>query len=238
VEEVDERRIEMNYAMFTITKENNPGNRLSPCELYQTALEQCDFPYLVYSHNDVTTHERWLDLAKDLVYSTATHFYLSRSVPSDGPVVIGLSGATGLGTDDIYKRPYGLHQMSRINYMSNQDDAETHGKRIKHPKQIAVPEAFFMVVDVKWLKSNRWGGWPVGYLTHHCLDTWIACQAARDGRSIWMTGTSCLHTGGGVKDVGNYATAPWLQGGTMQTDHREPHRWLYEEYRDVLPIRV
>jgi hypothetical protein len=53
-----------------------------------------------------------------------------------------------------------------------------------------------------------------------------------------MVGASCTHHGGGTSTKPEYAKAKWLAGGTMEEDHQAPHRWLYEEYRDVLPISV
>jgi hypothetical protein len=214
--------------MCVIGPENNPGNLLSPCEIYQRKLETCKTRYITYVHNDVTIHDNeWPNKIESL--------FMTRL----GPIVaVGLGGALGLGVPYLYKKAYHISQMARQTYISNQDDAEIHGELFVSHRRVAVPEAFFMCVDSKWLKSNKWGGWPVKHLTHHCLDLWLACQAARDGKEIWMTGISCLHTGGGVKKIGDYSTAPWLQGGNIKEDHEQPHRWLYEEYRDVLPIRV
>lgn len=53
-----------------------------------------------------------------------------------------------------------------------------------------------------------------------------------------MTGVSCTHHGGGTSTKEVYRNAQWLRGGTLESDHQEPHRWLYAEYRDVLPLEV
>ena len=53
-----------------------------------------------------------------------------------------------------------------------------------------------------------------------------------------MTGLECNHYGGGASVGGNYDKAHWLQGGTLEEDHRRPHYWLYLNYADVLPIEV
>jgi hypothetical protein len=101
---------------------------------------------------------------------------------------------------------------------------------------VAVVDAFFIAVRTNWLDDI--GGWPVGHLTHHCLDLWVACEAARTGREVWATGVDCIHRGGGTSTKRSYESASWLQGGTLVGDHERPHRWLYDEFRDVLPIRV
>ena len=126
--------------------------------------------------------------------------------------------------------------MARSGYMSNQDDWEIHGKRETGTKRVAVLDAFLMAVRRDFLLSV--GGWPVKHLTHHCLDLWLACEAARAGKEIYMVGISALHSGGGTSTNAIYATAEWKQGGSLETDHQLPHRWLAETYRDVLPITL
>ncbi len=51
-----------------------------------------------------------------------------------------------------------------------------------------------------------------------------------------MTGVDCRHHGGGTSVKPEYGSAKWLQGGELRVDHEAPHKWLYEEYRDVLPL--
>ena len=51
-----------------------------------------------------------------------------------------------------------------------------------------------------------------------------------------MVGVDCTHHGGGSSTKPLYRDAKWLQGGSMETDHQLPHKWLYDNYRDVLPI--
>ena len=53
-----------------------------------------------------------------------------------------------------------------------------------------------------------------------------------------MTGIDCTHHGGGSSTTREYAQAKWLQGQSMESDHVLPHRWLFETYRDVLPLEI
>ena len=53
-----------------------------------------------------------------------------------------------------------------------------------------------------------------------------------------MTGVSCTHHGGGTSTKEAYQDAKWLQGGNTKADHELPHKWLFDTYRDVLPLRV
>ncbi len=203
---------------------DNAANEYSPCECYQVLLEGCDADVIIYIHDDVSIHdEDWVDRAMSLF---------------DNPqcVAVGLGGATGLGHPDLYKKPYNIWNMARRGYASNQTDWSVHGSHETGTRRVAVLDAFFLAVRTDFIRAL--GGWPTAHLTHHCLDLWLAAQAARTGREIWMTGVSCTHHGGGTSTKPAYAEAKWLKGGNMAMDHTEPHRWLYDNYGDVLPIRV
>lgn len=219
--------------VFTI---HNRFNQYTPCEAYQQILDRTlkgdPFPpaIIIYAHDDLTLHDPdWLSLVRSAFNTTHG---------DDDPniVAVGLGGATGLGNRDLYRKPFNIWNMARTGYASNQTDAETHGERFTSVRRVAVLDAFFMAVRTDWLQSIE--GWPVKHLTHHCLDLWLACEAARAGKEIWMTGVSCTHHGGGTSTKPTYAQAKWLKGGSLEQDHIQPHRWLYEEYRDVLPIKV
>lgn len=202
---------------------DNKANLKSPSSWYNIALSDCyDADILVYTHDDLTIHDaHWLG-------SVTEHFMYDPNI-----VAVGLGGATGLGHPNLYKRPYRLDDMARQGYVSNQTDAETHGKRSNAVHRVAVLDAFFMAVRRDFLCSV--GGWP-NALTHHCLDLWLACEAARAGKDTMVVGTSCTHHGGGTSIKPAYSKAQWLKGGTVQSDHTLPHKWIYENYRDVLPI--
>ncbi len=207
-----------------VTLIDNRENLRSPRDCYQEALELCDTDILILMHDDVTVYAHdWADRVMEVFEK------------HPDCVCVGLGGATGLGTDDLYRKPYEIGQMARINYCSNQTDAETHGKRFTGVKQVAVVEQFLFAVRVKWLRMQ--GGFP-DFLRHHMVDGWIACKAARCHKEIWMVGCDCHHAGGGSSTKSLYRTAKWLAGGSMELDHIEPHALIYAKYRDVLPIRI
>jgi hypothetical protein len=204
----------------------NSHNELSPCQAYQRLLGGISkhTEGIVYTHNDVTVHDAdWLKR-------------IERVFDRPEVTVVGLGGATSLGSPDLYRKPYNIWQMARFGYASNQTDAEVHGVRYTGTRRVAVLDAFCMAVRVDWLHSI--GGWPVEQLTHHCLDLWLACEAARHNKEVWVVGASVTHHGGGVSVSPDYARAKWLQGGSRESDHQIPHLWLHNEYRDVLPIVV
>lgn len=203
---------------------DNTNNRFTPCEAYQELLEGSDQDVLIYLHDDVTIHDtEWLGK-------------ILRLFAKDRCVAVGLGGATSLASRDLYRKRWDIRHMARGNYASNQTDAEVHGTRFEGERRVAVLDAFCMAVRRDFLINL--GGWPVDRLSHHCLDLWLACVAARYDKEIWMTGASCTHHGGGTSTKPEYANAKWLQGGSIAEDHQAPHRWLAAEFRDILPIIV
>lgn len=200
----------------------NRGNEHTPCEMYQRALRYSESEVLIYVHDDVTIHDpNWLVRVLELFGNPDI-------------VCVGLGGALTLGHPYLYKKPYDIRHMARGSYISNQTDWATHGFHETGSHQVAVVDAFFMAVRWEFLLSI--GGWPVHRLTHHCLDLWIACEAARAGKQVWMSGAECTHHGGGSSTKPAYREAKWLQGGSLESDHQEPHVFLYKNYADVLPI--
>ena len=208
-----------------VTLIDNRDNLRSPRDCYQEALELCEADICIIMHDDVTVYAHdWHDRMMDVFDK------------HPDCVAVGLGGATGLGTDDLYKKPYDIRQMARINYCSNQTDAETHGKRFTGEKQVAILEAFFMAINTAWFRKR--GGWKAAPITHHLADHYVACEAARSGKTLFMVGLDCLHSGGGSSTKDSYRNASWLQGKSLETDHQIPHVWLANEYRDILPIRI
>ena len=224
---------------------SNEANEKSPCEAYRELLEMASggVDAIVYAHDDLELHDpNWIERLRKLF---------------DNPLCVaaGFGGAWGLGNADLYRKPYKIENLARRGYASNQRDAETHGERFAGDKRVAVLDAFCLAVRVDWLRTRRtlipWHpgvdrdgvmefelGWPTKRLTHHCLDLWLACEAARDEKEIWMAGVDCTHHGGGSSTKKGYAGAKWLQCGSLGEDHSRPHMWLYQEYSDVLPIEV
>lgn len=204
---------------------NNRDNSLTPCQAYNRLLVNSESEFTVFLHDDVTIHDMDWTIRVETLFNQHPDC-----------MVVGLGGATGLGHPDIYKKPYDIWQMARRGYVSNQTDWQTHGGREQGERGVAVVDAFFIAVRTAWLKQI--GGWPVEHLSHHCLDLWICLEAARRGKEVRMVGAECTHHGGGTSTKPVYEQAAWLQGGSLASDHQEPHRWLYDEYRDVLPLEV
>lgn len=215
--------------------EYNWDNYRSPCQCYQDILN-CTSPdtdILIYMHNDVVLHD---DHAIERILSRFRIMEDPAFEQDSNIVAVGLGGAISLGNKDLYRKPYNIWNLARSGYASNQDDAEIHGERFTGSRRVAVLDAFCMAVRTDWLRSI--GGWPTAHLTHHCLDLWLACMAARHGKQTWMTGAACLHKGGGTSIKADYQEAKWLLGGSTEKDHELAHKYIFNEFRDVLPISI
>lgn len=150
--------------------------------------------------------------------------------------VVGFGGALAIGRDDIYKTPYHYIQLARDGFMSNLRDAETHGTRFRDACDVAVLDSFSIIVRRSFLDDI--GGWPVDRYPHsHMQDVWICLKAWEAGKRVRLVGVECEHTSGGRGP--EYAkwveTTPW---GSDEAMHRESHRLVYDEFRNILPLRV
>lgn len=198
-----------------------------PVASMQAGYEQLyhDTEIVGFIHDDLIIHERgWDERVLAEFADPSVH-------------VVGFGGATGLGTDDIYKTPYELRQLIRVNYCSNVRDAENHGFRYTGSMDAAVLDGFSLFVRKSLLDAV--GGWPTEHLVFHMYDAWLACVAARMGVRTRMVGVDCHHLGGRTSTKAGYND--WLKEKYGKTDvdiHREAHEWIYKEFRDVLPIRV
>jgi GT2 family glycosyltransferase len=179
---------------------------------------------IAYVHDDVT------------VYS---HDWCKRVVAefSDPKVaIVGFGGATGIGVPGIYKTRYEITQLQRINYASNMQDWETHGSYEAGSRDVAVVDGFFMAVRTSFLKEI--GGWKWFPHNFHNYDNALCLMAHRHGYKVRMVGVECRHHGGGTSTSPEYAEWCRENGTTMEREHEAPHRWMYEEFRDLLPLRV
>lgn len=150
--------------------------------------------------------------------------------------IAGLGGATGMGDRDIYKVPYEINQLVRVGYYSNQRGWEVHGKRETGVRDVAVVDGFFMAVRTSFL--DQVGGWKWIRSNFHCYDTAMCLMALRHGWKVKILGIDCDHYGGGTSTKAEYIEWCRENGTTPEREHIEPHLWQYEEFRDVLPVRV
>lgn len=181
---------------------------------YEVGRLTTDAPLLAYLHDDVSISEDGWDERVVAEFSD----------PTVG--LVGFGGALGWGDPDIYKVRYRKEQLARSDYLSNVDDAETHGRRFEGACDVAVLDGFALVVRRELLE--RAGGWPTKALNFHMYDEWLCLQAWKQGYRIRMVGIRSLHSGGQTSTKG---TVP-------DDDHDRSHEWLYEQGRSILPVEV
>lgn len=179
---------------------------------------------IAYAHDDVTCYDpTWAER-------------VLREFDDPKVAVVGFGGATGIGTDDLYRTRYQIEQLQRINYASNQRDWEVHGSYESGSKDVAVVDGFFMAVRTSFLKEISGFSWmPFKF---HCYDLALCLMAHRKGYKVRMVGVECQHHGGGTSTTAEYKAWCLENGTTMEREHSEPHKWLYSEFADVLPLRI
>lgn len=179
---------------------------------------------LVYIHDDVDILEKNWDVR-------VRNCFLAHSD-------VGLAGfacALGLGMDEIYKAPYQLHHVGRHTFGSNMVGAHIHGFVTTEDREAASPDGFSMIIRRTLL--DKIGGWDWFPFLHHVYDYAIACQARRHGYRCWLIPVHVLHHGGKTACGPIHQETAKKYGGDTQV-HAEAHRWLYDNFRDVLPFRV
>lgn len=141
--------------------------------------------------------------------------------------VVGFGGSTGHGDPMMYKMPYYLPNLRRSTFMSNMRDAERHGIRFTKERDVVVLDGFAIFVRRELLDNI--GGWPVNTpVGYFCYDYWICAMARRHGYKIRLVGIACDHLGG--KSSGRNPTA--------NLDFEGSHRYIYDNFKDVLPARI
>ncbi len=179
---------------------------------------------IAFSHDDVTIHEPWAQ-------AIAHEFHMDPKV-----AIVGLGGAKGIGVADIYKTPYQIQQLQRIEYRSNQTDYEIHGARETGACDVAVVDGFFMAVRTSFL--DQIGGWKWFPHRFHMYDVALCLMAHRHGWKVRIVGVNCTHWGGGTSTTADYVQDCRDRGTSVEREHTEPHTWCYNEFRDMLPLRI
>lgn len=173
--------------------------------------------------------------------------------------LVGFGGALGLGTDYLYQTPYDPMNLARILFRSNMVNAELHGVRSLVSERVACLDGFSQIgrrefwfgdrIDgrgrIMPLADRTPGDRPWTYLEqlgviHHFYDGMLGCLAARYGWETWYLPVRCDHHGG-VTAVGDAGYQQWAKTKTNEGDHgfwKDAHQIGYEEFRDVLPLRI
>lgn len=179
---------------------------------YQMATDGTTEPILAFLHDDLMIYEKDWDLR------------VLKEFEDETVGIVGFGGALRHGSPDLYTAPYRLPNLARGCFMSNMRTAEKHGTRFTGARDIAILDGFALFVRRSLF--DKIGGWNLaaGYFLY-C--EWLCCEARRAGYRIRLVGVDCEHLGG--------RTASMVQ---VSDDFNAAHRWLYDNYRDVLPAEV
>lgn len=202
------------------TSEGDDAGFLVKCDKFWRG---CDADVIAYFHNDLYALEHGWDER------------VLREFDDPSVAIVGFVGGTQLGRPDIYRTPYHYTQLARNDVWSNMVDAEAHGRRTHESRNLAVVDSCAVVVRRELLV--RTNGWPVDRYPNssHCSDLWACCVAHRLGCRVRLVPVKCQHKGGGKGTIG----AQWADArGTDAVMHQDAHRVLYDEFRDVLPLKV
>ncbi len=178
---------------------------------------------IAFCHDDVQIHEPW-----------AARIEAEFADPK--VAIVGMGGAKGIGTDLLYKTPYQINQLQRIGYRSNQTDFEIHGARETGACDVAVVDGFFMAVRTSFL--DQIGGWSKFGHRFHMYDIFLCLMAHRHGWKVRMVGINATHWGGGTSTTPEYVQSCRDRGTSVEAEHTEPHVFIYNEFRDLLPLRI
>lgn len=179
----------------------------------------------------------------------------------------GFGGGQGLGDSEMYRTPYHPMQLARQRFLSNMVHAEAHGERTLEAQRLACLDGFSQIgrrefwlglkpgeeeeVKLERLAARRqieerslMGRLERLGVVHHAYDAALGAYAARLGWEVWLNPIACHHHGGltAVADPRYHQWADQQKGTFEGTGDQkfwtEAHRIIYDEFRDVLPIRT
>ncbi len=214
---------------FVIRNGENIGVLPAMNQAYQFLKNHTDFIFFV--HNDVMINEKdWSGKIKRIL----------ETYPNIG--CAGFYGAKGIGTPDIYKTPYFMHQLIRLHNVSGclEMDAGVHGFRtpIAEVEDVAVLDGFSMIINTELLDKTN--GFDRNLPVHHMYDNDICLESLDKGYRNIVISMNANHLGGRT-DVGEDWATP--MGTTKQDVHTAAHPVFYEKWREGnhtihLPVRV
>lgn len=169
----------------------------------------------------------------------------------------GFGGAIGLGATDIYQTPYDPMQLARVGFRSNLVDAEVHGTRSLTAEWVVCLDGFSQIfrhafvtglTEAEWRTriphtTNLLRPWTqlerLGFI-HHFYDGALGCLARQRGWQVRYLPVGCRHYGGrtAVGDPGYQRWAEMEIDGGDRGFWETAHRIGYDEFRDVLPLRL
>lgn len=219
--------------------EKNGGMQQGLQALYEEIQHQVEmrlFPHgdndiIAFLHDDLYIHEP--DWDEKVLQAFKDH-------PKVG--LIGFGGSTGLGGDEIYKDPYEIHQLGRRDFWSNMRGAEVHGQRTTSPMPIVYTDGFSMIVRRSILDAIGGWAWLPPEMVAYAYDYGLACQVRRQGWEALLLPLDVEHGDpkgmGGITRESELHIAMAKKYGGCDHVHEVVHRYIYDTFRDVLPLRL
>lgn len=153
--------------------------------------------------------------------------------------LVGFGGALGLGRERMYLEPYDPMSLARHDFRSNMKQAEAHGKREATKQRVAVLDGFSLIGRTEFM-LNTWNHLETLGVVHHAYDAAFGAMAARVGWEVWLLPLACHHAGGATA-VASRDYQEWAKGQDPEGDQgfwKKSHEIVWNEFRDVLPLRV
>jgi GT2 family glycosyltransferase len=180
--------------------------------------------WVFFSHSDVEMVEYGWDTKLNNIL---------RSLPAKAGVC-GMFGAEGLGTLDIYKTPYIMHQLQRWNCVTVKSMDHGGARMVEAPfERVLTLDGFSMIVNRKM--ADEVGFDVESYPPHHCYDNDICLAAHFAGWKNYVLDIDCIHHGGMTS-----CAEPWAEEwDTTDLDvHKEAHKVFYKKYHSRLPACI
>lgn len=183
--------------------------------------------YIFYTHNDVMVYEKGWDTK------------IKRILEQNYDVgVAGFYGAKGIGTSDLYRTPYQMQQLIRIENVSGcyRMNAAIHGFRppIGETEDVCVMDGFSLIVKRELLVKV--GGFDEKLPSHHMYDNDICLESLRVGYRNIVIAMDAEHYGGRTDVLENWNEGMGKSKAEIHADAHYPY--FYEKWRGFIPKRV
>jgi len=225
-----------------------PHDTLKIPEIYNQAWKLTKTNYVAFIHNDTIVLEHGWDVKVEKYFNDKT-------------AVLGFSGATGYGNENIYVRPFENADVARIDFRWNFNNKEvreyalecstgyddgwlrSHGKNLDDELMVAsVVDGLIMIIRREVFE--RIGGFDERFIFQG-FDENLCLHAISLGYDNYMVNIKYFHEGsGGASSYLNLLKAHNMNDeiavGSLEVKngvHREACLLLYNNWKELLPIR-
>jgi len=189
-------------------------------------------PFVFYSHNDVEMLEYGWDEKMNHILKELIEY-------GDKPGVCGMFGALGIGTPDLYVKPYHFTQLMRRDCITvpGMYDGQSAILLENDARQIIVLDGFSLIVRRQMVRDVMYGKFDhARFPVHHMYDIDICVESHLGQFKNYVIDVDCKHHGGVTSTREKWAEK---MGTTDLKIHRDAHRVFYEKWRGRgLPLYI